>query len=245
MQFFILLKPSMKRGLREISSFFFELHSCRISGGNWRSNTSRLKASSNNLLAGRVGNSGDVLVLGLSTLPDLNLAAAADDTDAHGGEKVVGSVRVVVDTTVEDSGGVLANSGVDESLATGVVLDELADIVDDTSDSDPGLAVLGLLDKVVPADNGEVLEGNAPVKGGTLLVELLLLLLETALLNLVVGKLLEVVGETELLPGPDAPLGGVILPPLNSVTEITGELVVEVVVTLTKGDEGSDDVISR
>lgn len=157
----------------------------------------------------------------------------------------MGSVGVVVDTTVEDSGSVLANSGVDESLATGVVLDELADIVDDTSDSDPGLAVLGLLDEVVPADNGEVLEGNAPVKGGTLLVELLLLLLETALLNLVVGELLEVVGETELLPGPDAPLGGVILPPLYSVTEIAGELVVEVVVTLTKGDEGSDDVISR
>lgn len=223
----------------------FQLHSCRISSGNWRSDTSRLKASSNDLLAGRVSNSGDVLVLGLSTLPDLNLAATADNTNAHGGEKVVGSVGVVVDTTVEDSGSVLADSRVDESLATGVVLDELADIVDDTGDSDPGLAVLGLGNEVVPADNGEVLEGNTPVKGGTLLVELLLLLLETALLDLVVRELLEVVGETELLPGPDAPLGGVILPPLNSVAEIAGELVVEVVVTLTKGDESSDDVISR
>lgn len=155
----------------------------------------------------------------------------------------MGSVGVVVDTSVEDGGGVLADSGVDESLATGVVLDELANVVDDTSDSDPGLAVLGLLDEVVPADNGEVLEGNAPVKGSALLVELLLLLLETALLDLVVGELLEVVGETELLPHPDAPLGRVILPPLNSVTEIAGELVVEVVVTLTKGDESSDDVV--
>ena len=234
----------MNRRLRNTSSFD-SLHSCRISGGDRRGDASRLKASPNDLLAGRVGNGGEVLVLGLGTLPDLNLAAAADDADTHGREKVVGGVGVVVDTTVEDGGSVLANGRVDESLATGVILDELANVVDDTSDSDPGLAVLGLGNKVVPADNGEVLEGNTPVKGGALLVELLLLLLETALLDLVVGELLEVVSETELLPHPDAPLGGVILPPLNSVTEIAGELVVEVVVTLTKGDKGGDDVISR
>lgn len=204
-----------------------------------------LVASADNFLTRGVGDGLDVLVLGLGALPDLNLAAATKNANSHGGEKVVGAVGVVVDTTVEDSSGVLANGRVDEGLATGVVSNELANIVNDASDGNPGLAVLGLGDKVVPADNGQVLERNTPVKSGTLLVELLLKLLESALLNLVLGECLEVVCEAEELHDRDEPLGGVVLPPLNSVAEITWELVVEVVVTLTKGNEGSDDVISR
>ena len=153
---------------------------------------------------------------------------------------------MVVHATVEHGSGILANGGVDESLATGVISDEIANIVNDASDSNPGLAIdLGLGDVVVPADNGEVLKRNTPVKSGALLVKLLLELLESALLNLVLGEGFEVVREAKLLHGPDEPLGGVILPPLNGVAEIARELVVEVVVTLTKGDEGGDDVISR
>lgn len=145
-------------------------------------------------MAGRVDDGGNVLVLGLGALPDLDLAAAAEDTDSHGGEEVVGGVGVVVHAAVEDGGGVLADGRVDESLATGVVGDELADVVDDTGDGDPGLALLGLGNEVVPADDGEVLEGGAPVERRALLVELLLDLLETALLDLVLGEGLEVVG---------------------------------------------------
>jgi hypothetical protein len=217
-----------------------------VSTGNGLANAGDLVAGADNALARRVANGSNVLVLRLSTLPDLNLAAAAENTDSHGGEKVVGGVGVVVDTTVEDSSSVLANGSRDESLATGVVLDEVADIVDDTSDSDPGLALsLGLLNEFVPADDGEKLKGLAPVKSGALLVELLLGLLESALLDLVLGEGLEVVGKTHPLPEGDAPLGGVILPPLDRVTEIAGELVVEVVITLAKGNKGGDDVISR
>ena len=219
--------------------------SSSVCGSHRLGNTRNLVVGTDDALAGGIGDDGDILVLRRGALPDLNLAATTDDTNAHRGEQVVSSVRVVVDTTVEDSSGILADSGVDQGLATGVVGDELADIMDDTSDNNPGLAVLRLSDEVVPADNGQVLQRNTPVESGSLLVELLLNLLETALLDLVVGELLQVVGEAELLPDPDAPLGGIILPPLNGVTEIAGELVVEVVVTLTKGDKGGDDVISR
>lgn len=126
-----------------------------------------------------------------------------------------------------------------------MVLDEVGNVVDYTGDGHKSLAVLGLLDKIVPVNDGELLEWETPVKLGALLVELLLLLLEAALLNLVLAESLEVGGETELLPGPDAPLGRVILVPFDSVAVVGRELVVEVVVTLAKGDQGSDDVITR
>ena len=113
-----------------------------------------LVAGADDALAGRVGDVGDVLVLLLDALPDLDLAAAAEDADAHGGQEVVSGVGVVVDAAVEDGGGVFANGRRDEGLAAGVVLDEVGDVVDDAGDGDEGLAVLGVGDKVVPADDG-------------------------------------------------------------------------------------------
>ena len=154
-------------------------------------------------------------------------------------------VGVVVDTAIENGGGVLTDGGVDESLAAGVVVDEVTNIVDDTGDGGKLLApLLAVSNEVVPVDNGELLERYTPVEGSTLLVELLLELLDTALLDFVGAELLEVVGEAELLPDPDVPLGGVVLVPLDGVAVVGGELVVEVVVSLTKGDEGSDDVVT-
>jgi len=78
----------------------------------------------------------------------------------------------------------------------------------------------------------------------SLLVELLLQLLNTALLNLVGAKLLEVISETEELRCSDKPLGWVVLIPFNGVTVIAWKLVVEVVVSLAKSHEGSEDVIA-
>lgn len=126
-----------------------------------------------------------------------------------------------------------------------MVLDEVTDIVNDTSDGNESLAVLRLVDKVIPVDNGELLERGTPIEGSTLLVELLLELLNTALLDLVGAELLEVVGEANPLPESDSPLGGIVLPPLNGVAVVGRELVVEVVVTLTESDEGSDEVVTR
>lgn len=136
-------------------------------------------------------------------------------------------VGVVVNPTVEDGSGILSDGSSDESLTTRVVCDELADIVNHASNSNPGLSILRLGNEVVPADNRQVLEGNTPVQCRTLLVELLLQLLESALLDLVGWELLEVIGKAELLASPDEPLGGVVLPPFDSIAEVAGELVVE------------------
>ena len=127
---------------------------------------------------------------------------------------------MVVDTTVENGGCVLSNTGRDESLSTRVVLDEVGNIVDNTSNSDESAAVLGFGLVIIPVDDRQLLERNTPVESLSLLVKLLLQLLETALLNLVLLKLLQVVGESELLPDPDSPLGGVVLMPFNSIAVV-------------------------
>ena len=186
-----------------------------------------------------------LLVLGVGLFPDLDLATAADNTDSHGGEQVVGSVRVVVDTTVEHGSGVLAETALDHGLATRVILDEVGDIVNDTSDSNETAAILGLLDVVIPLHDGELLKRGTPIKSGASAIELLLKLLNATLLNLVGAELLEVVGESDLLPHPDGPLGGVVLVPLNGISVIRWELVVEVVVTFSEGNESGNDVVTR
>lgn len=215
-----------------------------VGAGNGLGDLGDLGASTDDALTGRVVDVGDVLVLELSTLPDLDLAAAAEDTDTHSGQQVVGGVGVVVDTTVEDGRGVLADGRGNQGLATGVIADKVADIVDNTSNGHEGLSVLGVSDEVIPVNDGELLKGSTPVEGGALLVELLLELLDTALFDLVGAELLEVVGQASPLPQDNHPLGRVVLPPLNGVSVIGRELVVEVVVALTEGDERGDDVVT-
>lgn len=127
---------------------------------------------------------------------------------------------MVVDTTVEDGSCVLSNTGRDKSLSTRVVLDEVGNIVDNTSNSDESAAILGFGLVIIPVDDWQLLKRNTPVKSLSLLVELLLQLLETALLDLVLLELLQVVGESELLPDPDRPLGGVILMPFDSIAVV-------------------------
>jgi len=117
--------------------------------------------------------------------------------------------------------------------------------VDNTSNSDETTSVLGLLLVLVPVDDWELLKWDTPIEGASLLVELLLELLETTLLDLVLLELLQVVRKTKLLPDEDAPLGQVVLPPFNGVAVIGREFVVEVVVTLAKSDKGSDGVVTR
>src|SRR5688572_12157263 len=45
-----------------------------------------------------------------------------------------------------------------------MVLDEVTDIVNDTSDGNESLAVLRLVDKVIPVDNGELLDWGTPLE---------------------------------------------------------------------------------
>ena len=122
-----------------------------------------LVAGADDLLALAVLVELDVLVLALGALPDLDLTAAADDTDAHGGEQVVRGVGVHVDAAVEHGGGVLADAAVDHGFASRVVLDEFRDVVDDARDGDEAASVLGLVGEVVPFHDWEGVEGDTPV----------------------------------------------------------------------------------
>jgi len=151
---------------------------------------------------------------------------------------------VVVDTTVEDGSCVLSNARADQSLSTWVFLDKVANIVNDTSDSNEGLTILGTANILVPVNDWQLLQRNTPVKCLSLLVKLLLQLLETTLLDLVLLELLKIVCQAKLLPGPDSPFCRVILMPFDSVAVIRRELVVEVVVTFSEGNECSNDVIT-
>jgi len=77
-----------------------------------------------------------------------------------------------------------------------------------------------------------------------LLLELLELHRVLSLGDLVVGELLEVGSEAKDRHGRDEPLGGVVLEPLDGVTEVHGELVVEVVVAFSDGAEGGEEVVA-
>ena len=208
-------------------------------------NLGDLIAGADDALTSGIINVSSVLVLGLGTLPDFDLTSTTEHTNTHGREKVVSGIGVQIDTSVENGSSVFANGRGDQSLATRVLLDEVANIVDDTSDDSESLAVLALVNEIIPANDGELIQRSTPVEDSTLLVQLLLKLLNTALFDFVGAELLEIVGEAEPLPHGDGPLGGVILPPLNSVAVVRGELVVEVVVSLTKSGKGSDDVVTR
>lgn len=219
------------------------MSSCRAGANNGLLDLGDLVASADDRVASLILGNHTLLVLLLGALPDLDLASTADNTHSHGGEEVVGGVGVEVDTAVEHGGGVLADAAADESSATGVLVDEVGHVVYDTSNSDEATAVLGLLNVVIPLDNGKLVERNTPVELRSLLVELLLELLNTALFDFVGAELLEVGGEAELAPEPDAPLGGVVLVPLDGVAVVRGEFVVEVVVALAESDKRSDDVV--
>ncbi len=78
----------------------------------------------------------DFLVLFLSPFPDLNFASTSDDAYSHSREKVVGCVGVEVNTTVEHGSGVLSDTALDQGLASRVLIDEIGDIVNNTSNSD-------------------------------------------------------------------------------------------------------------
>lgn len=117
---------------------------------------------------------------------------------------------MVVDTTIEDSSSVLANSRVNHSFSTRVVVDKSADIVDDTSNKDKSTTVFSLFLVLFKFHDRELLKRNTPIKNSALLIKLFLLLLEPAFLNLVLTELLEIVGKTKLLPGPNAPFGRII-----------------------------------
>ena len=179
-----------------------------------------LAAGADDLLTLSIFGILDVFVLALSTLPDLDFTATTNDADAHSAEQVVGGVAMHVDTTVEHGRGIFTNAGADHGLSSRMILDEGCHIVDNASDVNEGTTVLCLILEVFIFHDRKSIQWNAPIELGTLHVEFLLLLLDTTFLDLVGTELLQVVGETKLLPAPDRPLGGVILPPVQGVAVV-------------------------
>lgn len=130
----------------------------------------RLVARPNDLRPRAVVHVLHVLILPLRALPDLDLAAAADDAHPHRTQQIMRGVGVHVHAAVEHGRGVLSDAAADHGFASGVVLDELRDVVDHARDGDEAAPVLGLVDVVVPLDDGELVEGHAPVEPRALLV---------------------------------------------------------------------------
>jgi len=110
---------------------------------------------------------------------------------------------VIVDTSVEDGSGVLSDARADKGLSTRVVLDEVGYIVYNACNCNESSAVLGFGLIGVPVDDWKLFKRNTPVESLSLLVKLLLQLLETALLDLILLELLEIICEAKLLPHPD------------------------------------------
>ena len=176
----------------------------------------------------------NIFVLALSTLPDLDFAAAANDTDAHGAEQIVGGVAMHVDATIEHGGGIFADAGADHGLSSWMILDEGRHIVYNASNVNEGTTVLRLILEVFVFHDWKSIQRNTPIEPGALHIELLLLLLDTTFFDLVGTELLQVIGKTELLPNPDRPLGGVVLPPIQGVAVVGWEFMVEIVVALAE-----------
>jgi len=115
----------------------------------------------------------------------------------------------------------------------------------------------------IPRDNGKVIAVWGPTKTFLGLSEAFQLHRKLAFTNFVVRETLgeqisstaaraftvmetdlQLVGQTELFHRPDEPFGRVVLVPLDGVSIVHWELVVEIVVTLSDGNEGGDHVIA-
>lgn len=91
----------------------------------------------------------------MQLLEVLDLHTTVKNTNSHHGEHVVSSVRVVVDTAEEGSGGVGTDSTLDQVSSTWVILGERRAVVDETVDSDKR-SLLGFSLEVIPGDNREL-----------------------------------------------------------------------------------------
>jgi len=179
-----------------------------------------------------------------SGLEVLDFHTAIQDADSHHGEEVLRRSTVIVHATHERGSGVRPDGALDEVSSTRVFLGEGRDVVDEPADDDQRTCLcLGL--EVVPRDDRQMVAVVRPRDLSALLCQLLQLHGVLALLDLVVGEFLEVRRETEQRHGRDEPFGRVVLEPPDGVPKVHGELVVEVVVTFSDGDERGDKVITR
>jgi len=173
----------------------------------------------------------------------LELKTTVENTDTHHGEEVVRRVGMIIDTSEESSGRILADVLGQQVLATGVLLHERRDIMDKARDENQvALLCEGL--EFAPIDDRQVVGALRPLEGLGTRLDLLKLHGHLALLDLVIGEHLEMAGETEPGHGGDEPLGRVVLIPFDGVTVVHRELMVEVVVSLADGNKRSDEMVT-
>lgn len=90
-----------------------------------------------------------------------------------------------------------------------------------------------------------MVRAGRPIETHRLLVEPLEFHCELTFFDFVLREDLEVRSKADKLHGCDKPLGGIILIPLDGIAIVHGELVMEVMVTLSEGDKRGENVIAR
>lgn len=113
-------------------------------------------------------------------------------------------------------------------------LDEVCNVVNNARYRNKTTTVLALIKVVVPFHDRQTVQWDTPVKSTAFYVQALLCLLQAALLNFIGAEFFQVMSESNLLAGPNEPLGRVILMPLDSISVVAGKLVVKIVVALAK-----------
>src|SRR5690349_16024181 len=110
-----------------------------------------------------------VLLLGLDLTTKLN------DGDTHQAKQVASSIAVIVHASVKGSSHILANTHLDVLLSTGVLVHKLGNIIDDTLQKNPLLAIVlaGVL-VILKAQDGEIGDRGAPLELCLLLEDLFL-----------------------------------------------------------------------
>jgi hypothetical protein len=150
---------------------------------------------------------------------------------------------VIVDTTKESSGRIFADEFKNEVASTRVLIDEVVHIVDEACDKDER-AVSGLILEARPRDDGQIIL-HRPLKAVLDLAEFLEFHRKLALPDLLVRELLEVRRKADFRSQPDHPFRGIVLIPLDRVSEVHGELMVEIVIAFAESGEGGDHVVTR
>ena len=151
-----------------------------------------------------------------------------------------GRVGMIIDTSVKGCRGIFTDRASNQTPATRVLLDKGLDIVNDALDQGHGLTLLCRhLLKLFKSINGQLIQGCTPDQGRFELVEFLLTHTELSLFDLVGREPLEIRGETQPGTNRDEPFRRVVLIKSNRVSVIGGELVMEVVVSITlRGKRG-------
>lgn len=168
-----------------------------------------------------------------------------ENTNTHACQEIASTVRVVVNSTVELGGHILADTVADVLFTTRMVLDKVLHIIQDAFDQDPFLVFIdNKVLEFIPGEHGQIFKTSAIGKLALDSSNLLFLHLDLALGHFVGGELLQIISETGKRKQLDEPLCGVVLIINNGIAIILREFVVEVVVSFTHGHKSSDPMVA-